>query len=597
MRNAGRVTYGLCRPGQRRGRNGRPWVMALSRIVSLWSALVLAWPVWANTDTIVVAPGRYGYDPDLGLLVVAMTGAEVEAEWGQPKDAVLAGSLFTFGEALETVETGARYDAVDSLGNAVAVYFTDLPLIQVTSDEDILDEPKVPGHFSMWSTEQEISGYRIGIEYRGGSSQALPKKSYLIEFRQDTSYSITRNVALLGMRSDDDWNLEAFSIEPLRLRSMTAFELWMDIHSPYYAFLEPDAQSGVRHEYAELFVNGSYRGLYGVGERVDRKQLQVKEFDGSYRGEIFKGNHWGVPTLTTSPPPYVEGAPDWAGFRGIYPKEFPDWASLWDFVHFVVEAPDAQFHEEVDMRFHRANAIDYLLFLNLLKAEDNTGKNIYIARYKEYEPYFYVPWDLDGIFGLYWDGGLTVSPLGMLSNGLYNRWNEDLSWQGFRQALCDRWQDLRAQWFTVPALMQRLTAHHDRLQASGVYEREELAWDDYAYDAGNLGQMENWLTERLDYLDTEIGAACLSLGMEGQESAARMQVYPNPASDRVVVELQQSVADMRIELYNALGQLQLQQAFTGNVATVNVQRLAAGTYLLRAVHQGVPLATRTLVVQ
>src|SRR5690606_4420664 len=97
-----------------------------------------------------------------------------------------------------------------------------------------------------------------------------------IEFREDTNYEVTKDVSLLGMRSDDDWNLEAFAIEPLRLRSVVGFDLWRDIHQPYYAFLEPTAQSSVRHVYAELFVDGGYRGLYGVGERVDRKQLQVK---------------------------------------------------------------------------------------------------------------------------------------------------------------------------------------------------------------------------------------------------------------------------------------------------------------------------------
>lgn len=549
-------------------------------------------------DTISVATGRYGFDPDLGLLVVAMTGGQVQDQWPDAKDAVETDRVFTFQDPVQTAATGMRYGATDPEGNAVAVYFTDLPLIQVSTDEEVRDEPKVPGLFSLWSPDQVIDSARIGIEYRGGYSQSLPKKSFLIEFREDTDYSTTRDVSLLGLRSDDDWNLQAMAVEPLRLRSVIGQELWMDMHQPYYAFLEPQAHSGVRHAYAELFVNGSYRGLYAVGERVDRKQLALKKYNGQVRGALFKGDSWDGTTFTHMLPPYVPGAEYWEGYRSIYPEEQPDWPALSGLLQLVVGEGDAAFFGQIDQWFLRGNAIDYLIFLNVLRAADNTGKNIFVARYKAQEPFFFVPWDLDGSFGLSWDGSLETDVTWFLSNGLFDRWLEDVLPGGFRQALCERWWELRQDRLTVAGIMQRFTERHARLAASGVYDREEMAWPGYVHDAAQLAYMEDWLTQRLAYLDTYIAGNCLTLGATGQAGAVRMQVYPNPATDRVMVELAGGPGAGRLELFNALGQLELAVPMPGMAVPLDISRLAPGTYFLRLTSgNGLPLANQALVVQ
>ncbi len=47
---------------------------------------------------------------------------------------------------------------------------------------------------------------------------------------------------------------------------------------------------------------------------------------------------------------------------------------------------------------------------------------MYIAKYKEDEPYFIVPWDLDATFGrLYSNSIRLTTPNGVLRNRLYTR--------------------------------------------------------------------------------------------------------------------------------------------------------------------------------
>lgn len=570
--------------------------------IGMQGALLLA--VWAGLpgmvaagDTVAVATGRYIHDPGLGLVVVAMTGDEVQAQWPGMKEGVRAGAFFQFDAPVPAIATGQRYEAVDTAGNGVAVYFTNLPLVQITTEQTIVDEPKVPGRFSLWSPGQVIDQYSIGIEYRGAYAQTLPKKPYRIEFREDSDQTVTRDVALLGMRSDDDWNLQAFSIEPLRLRSVIGQELWMDIHQPYYAFLEPEAMGGVRHAFVELAVNGTYRGLYAVGERVDRKQLKVKKTTSQYRGLVYKGESWsGVTTFDVVPPPYVAGQPTWAGFKAIYPDDVPDWETLSEFAHFVAEASVADFHAQVDQRFHRGNAVDYYIFMNALKAADNTGKNLYVARYKEHEPFFYVPWDLDGILGINWDGSPDDGSQWVLTNGLYDRWLDGPEGNSFRWAVCDRWWQLRQNELSTAGILQRFQDRHAELAASGVYEREEMAWSGYHHDPAQLDYMEQWLDARLLAMDNMMILACGTVGVGGEVPTA-VQLYPNPAMDRVTVELNSAGAGIRLDLFNAMGQLVSSTPASDAWTVLDLNGVRPGTYLVRAVRDGLPLAACTLVVQ
>lgn len=144
----------------------------------------------------------------------------------------------------------------------------------------------------MIETNQSFLEFHIGIQYRGGWSQSLPKKSMEIEFWTDSTGTETVDHSLLGMRSDDDWNLQAMYNEPLRIRSKTSNDLWRMINTLHYQNQEPKAINGIRMKYVELFVNNEYRGLYCLGEKVDRKQLKLKKYNGNIRGELYKGVSW-----------------------------------------------------------------------------------------------------------------------------------------------------------------------------------------------------------------------------------------------------------------------------------------------------------------
>ena len=61
---------------------------------------------------------------------------------------------------------------------------------------------------------------------------------------------------------------------------------------------------------------------------------------------------------------------------------------------------------------------------------------------------------------------------------------------------------------------------------------------------------------------------------------SEFRIFPNPVDDQLTIELKQDrSAELNIKIYNAIGQLVVQQQNNGRQAQVNTSQLAAGLYL------------------
>jgi hypothetical protein len=397
------------------------------------------------------------------------------------------------------------------------------------------------------------------------------------------------------MRTDNKWNLQAMYTDQLRLRSKVAFELWQEMDKLYYQAQEPDAKNGIAMVYAELFINGSYQGIYALSERIDRKQLKLKKYNKGIMGELYKGvNAADGASTFVSVPPIDNSSLTWGGFEYKEPSELTDWANLHSFVDFVVNSSDADFYSQYKNRFRLDNAVDYFIFINLLRAADNTGKNAYIAKYKLNEPYYYVPWDLDGTFGDNWYGANDGVTNDLLSNGFYDRLRKDYSPTGFQSALASRWAELRASIITKEHIVAKFTQNNDYLLASNAYEREHLAWPDYQYDTAQLTYPADWLTRRIAYLDTVFTAPNAVLSAAAAAPVAQLQVYPNPASGYLSVAV--GPAPCQLTIRDVSGKVVKQLAVGGGTTTLAINELPKGLYLVRITSQAAT-AVRKLVVQ
>ncbi len=550
--------------------------------ISLLAGLFLI-SVFAQSQQVTVIQKHYTIDCAKKLILINQPVSLLNAQFSAPYSSISLDVVYQFEQPVNELHKGFPYVVKNPENEEFQLYFTELPVIKITAPNWIVDEPKVYASFILTEPDGGEVSHGMGIELRGGSSLYYPKSNYLIELWTDETGTATEEISLLGMHSEDDWNLQAMYIEPLRIRSKTANQLWLEMYDLYYSALEPDAVCGIHAEYTELFLNGNYRGIYAITERIDRKQLKIKKYDEEQgmRGELYKAPVWGEGNLFNSLEPFDNQSLTWSGFEFIYPEEVTDWNNLYNFVDFVVNSTDTEFWENYQQKFNLDNAVDYYIMLNLSMAIDNSGKNIYIARYNNDEPYFYVPYDLDGTFGIIWDGTAHGWTSGILTNGFYDRLICDCSEDGFNQRLKNRWNSMRNSWLTASHISGLFYSNFNLLYQNGVYMREEIALGQYYnYNEDAYDYLDGWISQRLDVLDTKFNLPCNPQSIHDPNSTEWFRVYPNPVSDKIGLWIAEEEQPISVQLVTTDGKTIFTRQPVSGFQTFDVIGLSPGLYLL-----------------
>ena len=150
---------------------------------------------------------------------------------------------------------------------------SNLPIVVInTNGQTILDDPRIVcdmgiidnGFGTINSINDPFNDYngKISIEYRGSSSQSFPKKPYALE-TQDINGN-NNNVSLLGMPVENDWILYAPYSDKALMRNFLTFDLGRKMG--HYA---------PRTVYCELVINGDYKGIYILMEKIKRDKDRV----------------------------------------------------------------------------------------------------------------------------------------------------------------------------------------------------------------------------------------------------------------------------------------------------------------------------------
>ncbi len=398
------------------------------------------------------------------------------------------------------IAIGREYPIVHN-GQSVSLFRTELPILFIsTNDLSIPDEPKIPGTLVIKENGKETDSFTIGIELRGGTSQRFPKKSYNFEIWEDEQGSDTQKISLLNMREDDDWLLDGMWNEPNRIRDYTAMELWIAMARK--PDLNRNTDMGISRRYCEVFLNNSYIGVYYLGEKIDRKQLDLKKFDDTLEGELYKGDSWAPGVTFLRAEPYDNTSVTWSGYEAKYPDEIGqlDWSNLHSLVEFVSKSSKSKFTSEISSMVDLNNMVDYYIFLNLIYAQDNTGKNTYLAKIDSDSPYFYIPWDMDGSFGNNWEGNRIDITDKLLSNRLFDNL---MTYPDFTQSVKQRWIGLRESLFSTDALIERFRKNYDLLLRNNVYAREDIVPDiAQNHTKEEIYFIESWIERRANFLDT-----------------------------------------------------------------------------------------------
>lgn len=409
-------------------------------------------------------------------------------------------SIFRLDSDASNLVTGETY-TLQVEEEFYSLYLTTRPLILLQSNLPIQDEPKVLGDLILIEENHRMES-KIGIEYRGQTSLVYDKKSLSIELWDNDNGDSKRKESLLGMRIDDDWIIDAMGNDPLRMRNPISLKIWHDKLLHYH---DQEGALGVDSRFVEYFVNGSYQGIGGLMERVDRKLLQLKEYEGNIRGELYKADDWTSVTLFSGVSPFDNSSEWWASQKYKYPDpdDVIDWSPLYDFVDFVANSNDADFIDSIHEKLNLDNAIDYYIYLNLTQAYDNRGKNLYTAKYDFDQPYFFIPWDLDGSWGLFYDGTNLTDPQEILSNNLFDRLIE-LNPEDYINRLKNRWLEVKNDEFNWNEIEEVFALEFNRNISEKLYEREWLKWPTHPihFEEGDFQHFIDYNMERQSVLDS-----------------------------------------------------------------------------------------------
>ncbi len=323
-----------------------------------------------------------------------------------------------------------------------------------------------------------------------------------MELIQGADTRETKHVSWLDMPANDNWILDATYVDRSNMRNRVSFDVWNKIQQSSAANGFDVLHSSSLGHFVEVFLNNRYHGLFCLNERLDDVSLQLPE-----TGFLYKSREWSAATLYEGViPDTSKNLPEWSGWELKFPK--PDneiiWKPLYDFVNFVSNSSSTEFNNNIDSQLTLDQAIDYFIFMNVIQGHDNSGKNLFMAKRSEYEPFYICPWDLDATWGRNWLAEPSLSQ-SLISFKLFDRLM-DLDPEHFNERLSKRWFELRKDVLSHENLLSHFHNYEKQISGSGAVGREKHRWPGALDDIQTeIEYIENWTTQRLSILDGIFG--------------------------------------------------------------------------------------------
>ena len=408
--------------------------------------------------------------------------------------------------------------------------FTDsnLPVIILNTDGEveIPDNPRILADMKIiyrgqgqrnYLTDQNNSQYlnyngRVDIEIRGTSSQGREKKQY--GFTTLLSDNISKNnVSLLGLPEENDWILNGMVWDPSLIRDYLGYNISRQLG--HYAS---------RTVYCELIINGTYKGLYLLEEkikaddnRVDIIELTTNdiyspEVTGGYITKADKSENGEIVAWTDYD---LNG--EKVEYQHVYPKPEIITAQQNDYIHSQFENlatttanNDASLVSGFPSIIDIPSFIDYIIINEIASNFDAYSYSTFFHKDRNGKLRAGPVWDLDQAFGNdVWGEPSPLFDVWEFSNGEHdgsefwlNLFNNDL----FRCYLSKRWNELIKPYH--PLNFSSLETLIDKTVEviSEAVSRENEKWGTIGDFQQRITTIKSFLAARIDGITGTIGS-------------------------------------------------------------------------------------------
>jgi len=452
---------------------------------------------------------------------------------------------------------GQHYDFVDFIyhGNLALeghgtyelwVTTGQIPIITIdTGGQDIINFPKIGCQFQLISAENWYNYHTPPmeglIEVRGGSSRFSQKKSYSFKFERSLVHNI--DLDLLDMVQARKWILNSCFLDRSFMRDKISYDLFNQLRDDrHYDFAS-------QTKFVEVFVNGSYNGLYLLTERIDEDSLNLADYspDDPMHSVVYKSyssaTSWRRFNTDLDYIPFDKLGP----YHGYLQKEpnpdNPDhqefWSPLAYFKEMAIKSPDPYFSQHIEGMLDTSNAIDLHLLILVTGADDALLNNQYLARDNQRDSlFFFVPWDYNASFGrnAY---SIKTSFARWYSNGLLDRL---LLLSPYQQEFKNRWNQVRESVFSYQNIEQMIEENARLIEDAAARNFKKypiIVGDDWKRDQHidpydfnqELDYLKSWAHNRINFLDAYINSTT-DLAQNMVNEAIRINVdYPLAAQE------------------------------------------------------------------
>ncbi|MDP4278367.1 MAG: CotH kinase family protein, partial [Bacteroidota bacterium] len=258
---------------------------------------------------------------------------------------------------------GIQYHEVPSwFTEPVSFETSNLPFIMVnTNGQTIIQNTKIMADMKVLNSSSGINNIndttfeyngKIGIEIRGFSSTGFPKKSYTVETRTDATTNL--NVRLLGLPKENDWVFNGPYPDKSLMRNVLAYHLG-----------NLTGKWSPRTKYFELYLNGTYQGLYILVEKikVDKNRLNLASLKAAdTTGDDVTGGY--ILKIDRPESTDIENVDYWI-------SPYRAWTSLQQKVYFLFQNPNG---EELNAPQHAYIRKCFTDFENAVYSDDYQDK-------------------------------------------------------------------------------------------------------------------------------------------------------------------------------------------------------------------------------
>lgn len=452
---------------------------------------------------------------------------------------------------------------------------------------------------------------KISIEVRGSTSQQYPKKSY--GFETQDALGMNFNVPLLGLPIENDWILYGPYPDKTLLRDVLTYDLSQKMG--HYAS---------NWRYCELVIDGDYKGLYILLERVkrDNNRVDVARLDaddlagdsltGGYIVKVDKltgevGYSWtsaynNEVVFQFHDPEYDELNPIQSSYMQDFVTDFEQatWGPQFD-------DPNLGFDQYID----RTSFYDFFILQELGRTVDGYRSSSFMHKDKNSGA-----WNGKLVAGPMWDFNLSYGNADYCDADLTTGWQYNFDevcnfttaipfwWEkllqsaSYRNGLRCRWEELRQgplhtdtihQWIDsmVNYLSEARIRNFQEWPIIGVY----VNWNAFvgATYEEDVTYLKNYIAQRALWMDANIPGICDLAIEETPFEPEFFRVWPNPLKDDgyVGVTLKHS-GNLRFELIDLSGRavLTVDQGTksAGEFAfSFSGESLVSGTYLFKII--------------